>query len=189
MLTFLISSVKTIDHFTRIKRLKTYHVSTMSVQWTDNFCYPSRQYCQDMSRILSCVCDNPQLTPTRPLTDHRVHKAERWVWSTGDGRRLPVDSTWPRPSSSLLSVDSKDHDWIKSRLKVVKGLVDVMAIGLVVASFVTWTKLHTLSPASTGLGDWLWVSTPFEYVTKPTRSTQLCIPVVSQSLIEYELYM
>jgi len=31
------------------------------------------------------------ITPSR----HRsVHKAGRWMWSTGDGRRSTVDNTW-----------------------------------------------------------------------------------------------
>ena len=34
----------------------------------------------------------------------------------------------------------------------------------------------TMSPVSTGIGDHLWVGVPPRYVTKPTRSTQPCIP-------------
>jgi len=34
-----------------------------------------------------------------------------------------------------------------------------------------------LSPVSTGMGDRLWASIPPRYVTKPTRSTQPCIPL------------
>jgi len=38
--------------------------------------------------------------------------------------------------------------------------------------------LHsTLSPVSTGMGDRLRASIPPRYVTKPTRSTQPCIPL------------
>jgi len=45
-----------------------------------------------------------------------------------------------------------------------------------VASFVTRTKL---SPVSAGMGDRLWAGIPPRYVTKPSRSTQPCIPLGS----------
>jgi len=48
--------------------------------------------------------------------------------------------------------------------------------GIAVAWFVGWTKLLTLSPVSTGMGDHLQAGIPLWYVTKPTRSTQPCIP-------------
>jgi len=38
-------------------------------------------------RVALCV------TPSRHRT---VHKAGRWVWSTGDGRRSTADNTWRR---------------------------------------------------------------------------------------------
>ena len=36
-----------------------------------------------------------------------------------------------------------------------------------------------LSPVSAGMGDRLWAGIPPRYVTKPTRSTQPCIPLGS----------
>jgi len=38
-----------------------------------------------------------------------------------------------------------------------------------------------MSPVSTGMGDHFRVGIPPQYVTKPTRSTQPCIPGVSKS--------
>jgi len=49
------------------------------------------------------VTNMSRLTPTdratrcvTPSRHHAVHKAGRWVWSTGDGRRSTVDNTWRR---------------------------------------------------------------------------------------------
>jgi len=49
----------------------------------------------------------------------------------------------------------------------------------VVASFVVRTKLLNVEPVSTGMGDRLLGGIPPRYVTKPTRSTQPCIPLGS----------
>jgi len=48
----------------------------------------------------------------------------------------------------------------------------------VVASYVI-RSCSTLSPVSAGMGDRLRVGIPPRYVTKPTRSTQPCIPMGS----------
>jgi len=48
----------------------------------------------------------------------------------------------------------------------------------VVASFVA-RSCSTLSPVSAGMGDRLRAGIPPRYVTKPTRSTQPCIPLGS----------
>jgi len=53
--------------------------------------------------------------------------------------------------------------------------------GIVVTSFIRDESSHEqsysmLSLVSTGMGDHLWVGVPSQHVTKPTRSTQPCIP-------------
>jgi len=50
--------------------------------------------------------------------------------------------------------------------------------GAVVASFVI-RSCSTLSPVSTGMGDRLRAGISPRYVTKPTKSTQPCIPLGS----------
>jgi len=49
----------------------------------------------------------------------------------------------------------------------------------VVASFVARTKMLNIEPVSTGIGYRLRAGIPPRYVTKPTRSTQPCIPLGS----------
>ena len=61
-----------------------------------------------------------------------------------------------------LGVECVTHHWL---------------VGVAVASFITRTKLlYTLSPVSTGIGDRPPANIPLRYVTRPTRSTELCIP-------------
>jgi len=53
----------------------------------------------------------------------------------------------------------------------------------VVASFVAPRSCSTLSPVSAAMGDRLWAGIPPRYVTKPTRSTQPCIPLGSRNRV------
>jgi len=45
-------------------------------------------------------------------------------------------------------------------------------LATVVVSFIAWTKLSTLSPIGTGMGDHIRAGIPRQYVTKPTMLTQ-----------------
>jgi len=52
---------------------------------------------------MAAIIDKSSLTPTdratrcvTPSRHRAAHKAGRWVWSTGDGRRSTVDNTWRR---------------------------------------------------------------------------------------------
>jgi len=73
---------------------------------------------------MTYIVANETLNLTHSLTPthHRaVHKAGRWVWSTGDGRRSTADNPWRRSTCRREIIQFRDWGKAPERITLMFG--------------------------------------------------------------------